>query len=177
MFKYYTVAIILRIIRVFTRMEVWYSKQVAIKTVKAYGDGLKINGITRLTSNTILGDNVNFNGMIINGGGNVVIGNNFHSGVECLMICQIHNYDKGTKIPYDSTYIYQNIIIEDNVWLGSRVIVLGGVKIGEGAIVQAGSVVVSDIPKYAIVGGHPAKVFKSRDVEHYKKLKEAGKFH
>ncbi len=177
MFKYKIVSIILRIMRVFKRMEVWHCKQDAMKTVKAYGEGLKINGITRLTSNTVLGNYVNFNGMKINGKGNVTIGNYFHSGEECLMICQIHNYDKGTKIPYDSTYILQDIVIEDNVWLGSRVIVLGGVTIGEGAIIQAGSVVVSDIPKYAIAGGHPAKVFKYRDIEHYEKLKEEGKFH
>ena len=54
---------------------------------------------------------------------------------------------------------------------------MGGVTIGEGAIIQAGSVVVSNIPKYAIAVGHPAKVFKYRDIEHYKKLKEEGKFH
>lgn len=48
-------------------------------------------------------------------------------------------------------------------------IVLGGVIIREGAIIQAaGSVVVDDIPKCAIAGGHPAKVFKYRDREHYK---------
>lgn len=53
----------------------------------------------------------------------------------------------------------------------------GGVLIGEGAIIQAGSVVVSDIPACAIAGGHPAKVFKFRDKEHYYRLKEEGKFH
>ena len=56
-------------------------------------------------------------------------------------------------------------------------IVLPGVTMGEGAIVQAGSVVVKDIPKCAIVGGHPANVFSSRDVDHYEKLKKEGKFH
>ena len=94
-----------------------------------------------------------------------------------MMLTQYHNYDHGTKIPYDDTYIFKDIVIEDQVWLGNRVIVLGGVKIGEGAIIQAGSVVVSDIPKYAIVGGHPAKVFSYRNVEHYEKLKSEGKFH
>ena len=49
--------------------------------------------------------------------------------------------------------------------------------IGEGAIIQAGSVVVNDIDKFAIAGGHPAKVFASRDVEHYLKLKSEGLFH
>jgi len=68
-------------------------------------------------------------------------------------------------------------LIEDNVWLGHRVIILGGVTIGEGAIIQAGSVVVKDIPKYAIAGGHPAKVFKYRDIKHYNRLKKEKKFH
>lgn len=116
--------------------------------------------------------------MVIAGGGKVTIGDNFHSGVECRMISQFHRYDDGDAIPYDTKeYIFRDIVIEDNVWLGDRVIVLGGVTIGEGAIIQAGSVVVSDIPRYAIAGGHPAKVFKQRDVEHYEKLKKAGNFH
>ena len=50
-------------------------------------------------------------------------------------------------------------------------------KIGEGAIIQAGSTVVKDIEKYGIAGGHPAKVFKYRDIDHYEKLKKEGKFH
>jgi acetyltransferase-like isoleucine patch superfamily enzyme len=57
------------------------------------------------------------------------------------------------------------------------VIILPGVTIHEGAIIQAGSVVVKDIEKCAIAGGHPAKVFKYRDIEHYEKLKKEGKFH
>ena len=55
-------------------------------------------------------------------------------------------------------------------------IVLGGVTIGEGAIIQAGSVVVKDIPPLAIAGGHPAVPFKYRDKEHYYRLKELGQF-
>ncbi len=93
------------------------------------------------------------------------------------MITQFHNYDHGKEIPYDDTYIYKDIDIGDNVWLGSRVTILGGVKIGEGVIIQAGSVVVSDIPEFSIAGGHPAKVFKKRDVEHYLRLKAQKKFH
>ena len=136
-----------------------------------------INGPTALSKKTTLGVNVNFNGLEITGGGNVNIGDNFHSGQDCLFITENHNYDSGKAIPYDHTSVVKDIEIEENVWLGSRVIVMGGVTIGEGAIIQAGSCVVSDVPKYAIAGGHPAKVFKSRDVEHYKKLKAEGKFH
>ena len=107
---------------------------------------------------------------------NVIIGDNFHSGIECMIITDSHNYE-GDAIPYDDTVISRDVVIEDNVWLGNRVIVLPGVTIGEGAIIQAGSVVVKDIPKYAIAGGHPAKVFSSRDNDHYEKLKKEGKFH
>jgi chloramphenicol O-acetyltransferase type B len=165
---------ILILIRKITRL--YYTWKVRIRC-KEVGARLKVNGKSSVGKNTILGDNVNFNGMAISGTGKVVIGNNFHSGVECMMITRMHNYDHGQAIPYDNTYIIKDIVIEDNVWIGSRVIILGGVKIGEGAIIQAGSVVVKDIPKYAIAGGHPARVFKYRDIEHYERLKKEGKFH
>ena len=113
--------------------------------------------------------------MKITGKGKVVIGKYFHSGSECLMITDSHNYE-GTRIPYDDTDRVRDIQIDDFVWLGSRVLVLGGVHIGEGAIIQAGAVVVNDIPAYAIAGGNPAKVFKYRDKEHFLELKEKNMF-
>ncbi len=153
-----------------------YTRIVKIQ-VAAYGTDLNVNGKSSVTANTYLGNNVSFNGMFIRGDGKVVIGDNFHSGSECLMITNVHNYDEGQAIPYDTTVIAKDITIEDNVWLGSRVIILGGVTIGEGAIIQVGSCVVSDIPKYAIAGGHPAKCFSERNIEHYERLKKEGKFH
>lgn len=143
---------------------------------RSYGLHLKVNHYSVVNKNVVLGNNVNFNGIRITGGGKVIIGNNFHSGRECIMISQNHNYE-GTKIPYDETYVKKDIIIEDNVWLGDRVIVLGGNTIGEGAIIQAGSVVTSDIPKCAIAGGHPATVFSHRDINHYQTLKARGEYH
>jgi len=157
-------------------LSIFFTFIVSVKS-KQSGTGLIVNGFSVVNRNTILGDNVNFNGMRIRGRGNVNIGDNFHSGKECLMISENHNFNKGSKIPYDHTYILKDIIIEDNVWLADRVIILGGVRIGEGAIIQAGSVVVRDIPKYAIAGGHPAKVFAERDIKHYLYLKENKQFH
>jgi len=57
---------------------------------------------------------------------------------------------------------YKPIVIQDDVWIGARVIIMGGVTIGQGAIVAANSVVTKDVPPYAIVGGTPAKVLKYR---------------
>jgi len=128
-----------------------------------------------VTNNTIIGNNVHFNGMKIIGCGKVRIGDNFHSGEMCLILSQNHKYESD-KIPYNDEYECQDVVIENNIWLGARVIILPGVTIGEGAIIQAGSVVVNDIRSCAIAGGHPAKVFKSRDKERYYDLKRKGKF-
>lgn len=150
----------------------WYTK----KIVASYGENLKVNFSSQFTSKTILGNNNNFNGIVISGAGQVKIGDNFHSGTNCKLITSFHNYE-GTRIPYDSSYITKDILIGDNVWIGDDVIILAGVTLGEGVIVQAGSVVVSDIPACSIAGGHPAKVFKSRDVDRYNYLKKEKKFH
>ena len=158
--------------------KIWHKllEKRALKVVHSHQGEVHIHGWTHLTSQTVLGKNPNFNGLVINGKGKVVFGDNFHSGIECMIITQNHNYE-GDAIPYDSTYIHKDVVIGDNVWLGNRVIILGGVTIGEGAIIQAGAVVVKDIPPCAIAGGNPATVFKYRDKEHYYSLKEQGKFH
>jgi len=173
--------IIITTIAVFKRLkkryEPEYYQKAVLKTAASVGSDLQVHGPTSVNENTTLGDNNNFNGMKIRGKGSVTIGNNFHSGSDCEIITQNHNYDNGEAIPYDDTYIYRKVCIEDNVWLGSRVIILPGVTIEEGAIIQAGSTVTDDIPKGTIAGGHPAEVFEKRDMQHYEKLKSKGKFH
>lgn len=141
-----------------------------------YGKKLKVNGYSRVTSHTVLEDNVNMNGLEVFGEGDIYIGNNFHSGKGVKLISANHNYE-GEKIPYDKTFVKKNIIIEDNVWLGINVIIIGSVHIGEGAIVGAGSVVTKDVPKCAIVGGNPAKILKYRNIDNYEKLKKEKAFH
>jgi virginiamycin A acetyltransferase len=53
-------------------------------------------------------------------------------------------------------------VVGNDVWLGYRALVMPGVKIGDGAIVAAGSVVAADVPAYAIAGGNPARVLRMR---------------
>lgn len=57
---------------------------------------------------------------------------------------------------------YKKITIGNDVWLGEESLVMGGVNIGDGAIIAAHAVVTKDVPPYAIVGGVPAKVVKYR---------------
>lgn len=136
---------------------------------------IHVNGFTILTKMCEFGQNVNFNGLKVYGLGKCLFGSNFHSGKTCKILTAVHNY-KGNKIPYDETIIHKDVIIGDNVWIGMGVTILGGVEIGEGAIIQAESVVVSNIPKLGIAGGHPAKVFAYRDNIHYDKLKLENSF-
>lgn len=58
----------------------------------------------------------------------------------------------------------KNIAVEigNDVWIGERVFLVGGIHVGDGAVIMAGGVVTKDVPPYAIVGGVPAKVIKYR---------------
>jgi serine acetyltransferase len=58
-----------------------------------------------------------------------------------------------------------DITVENDVWIGANSTIMSGIKIGNGAIVAAGSTVTKDVPSYAIVAGNPAKVVKYRFTE------------
>lgn len=165
-----------KILRIYYLIIRLFNTLIAKYTVSSYGKGLRVNHYCHLNKNTIIGNNCNFNGMRIVGEGKVVIGDNFHSGVDCMIITSNHNFDDGISIPYDNTYINKTIKICDNVWFGNRVIVTGNVVIGEGSIIAAGGVVCKDVPPLAIVGGNPAKVIKYRNKEHYFRLKKLKQF-
>ena len=108
--------------------------------------------------------------------GGVEIGEYFHPGRDLVILSTNHNYE-GKSIPYDETYIKKKVIIKNFVWCGIGVKILPGVTIEEGAIIGMGSVVTKDVPKYAIVGGNPARVLKYRNKEKFEILKKEAKFH
>lgn len=55
------------------------------------------------------------------------------------------------------------VIIGNDVWIGEKATILGGVTIGDGAVVGANSVVTKDVPPYSVVGGNPARVIKTNN--------------
>jgi|SRR5579859_424738 len=89
-----------------------------------------------------------------------------HKLVKVGNRCQIGNYSLLMDNDYhqagDKTMLGHSkpIILEDDVWLGARVIVLKGVTIGQGAVIGAGSVVTRDIPPRSVAVGQPARVVK-----------------
>lgn len=149
----------------------WFCTKMCLRKAKSHGKDIHVNFPCKFSPYTEIGDHCHFNGMEITGSGRCIIGDNFHSGKRVRILTSFHNYDNGTRLPYDDTYITKDVVIEENVWLGQDVTILAGVTIGEGAVIQAGSVVCKDIPKLAVAGGHPAKAFKFRDAEHYYALK------
>jgi maltose O-acetyltransferase len=88
----------------------------------------------------------------------IKIGNNCMIGLySIIMDNDMHGYELENRLIRPEG---DEIIIEDNVWLGARVTVLKGVTIGEGSIIAAGSVVTKSIPPRTIAGGVPARVLK-----------------
>lgn len=102
-------------------------------------------------------------GFFLDGSGGLYIGNHVHIAPKCSIYTSNHNFKSDKIIPYDDTYIYKKVTIEDYVWIGINVSISPGVKIGKGAIVGMGAVVTKDVPECAIVGGNPAEIIGYRD--------------
>lgn len=95
---------------------------------------------------------------------NITIGNDVMMAEEVIILNQAHNFEDLTKpMGLQGYQPRTKQYIGDNVWIGTRAIILPQVeRIGEGAIIAAGAVVTKDVPAYAIVGGNPARIIKSR---------------
>ncbi|MCH4160792.1 sugar O-acetyltransferase [Bifidobacterium sp.] len=111
-------------------------------------------------------------------GCNITIGSNVHINYDCAILDNApvtihdnvwiapkvglfatnHALDKSERI--NGACQARPIVLEDGVWLGGHVIVLGGVTVGAGSVIGAGSVVTHDIPENVVAVGNPARVIK-----------------
>ncbi|GAL37532.1 predicted protein [Vibrio maritimus] len=125
----------------------------------------------------IIGEGADFNGLVIQNDGlpkcgsraTVTIGSHVHTGKRCQIRTSDHDFISGYPMVHRSLagYKSEDVSIGAYTWIGDDVLIMKGVNIGKGVIIQAKSVVVSDIPDFAIVGGHPAKVFSYRSKEDF----------
>jgi len=147
---------------IFSKLRVWYFTKImkimsensnpamiANNVYIANGKRIAIGGGCRINENVYME--------------NVKIGEDVLIAPGVSMLSRMHEFSR-TDIPM-SLQGYreeETIVIGNDVWLGRNVIVLPGVKVGTGAIVGAGALVNKNVPDYAIVGGVPAKVIRSR---------------
>lgn len=95
----------------------------------------------------------------------IIIGDNLLTGRFVLISDNNHgrfDYEELKKSPVNRDIISKGkVIIGNNVWIGDKVSILGGVHIGDGCIIGANSVVTHDIPPYSLAVGNPARIVKT----------------
>lgn len=113
----------------------------------------------------VIGDNVQINDAChIAAISSVVIGNNVLIASQVYISDHDHgsiNYEELLKHPSDRELVFSSVKIEDDVWIGEKVVILKGVTIGRGTVIGAGALVTKNIPAYSVAVGTPAKVIKS----------------
>jgi maltose O-acetyltransferase len=102
---------------------------------------------------------------LVNYGGSIAAAESVRIGARCLigthaiiMDNDFHRIEPERRLEWPES---RPIVIEDNVWIGARVIVLGGVTIGEGSCIGAGSLVIEDVPPRSLAVGVPARVIRT----------------
>ena len=131
--------------------------------------------------NMFVGKNffANFNFTVLDCG-MVTIGNNVMFGPNCTLVTAMHPFvaeERNYRIKEDGTpYTVEYskpVTVGDDCWIASNVTVIGGVRIGKGCVIGAGSVVTRDIPDNSLAVGNPCRVIR-KITEKDKLLKNSG---
>lgn len=93
--------------------------------------------------------------------GAVSMGNGVRIGAHTSILGFNHSMDPDEPV-FKQPLTSKGIIIGDDVWIGSNVVVLDGVRVGSHAVLAAGAVVTKDVPEWSVVGGNPARRLRDR---------------
>lgn len=144
--------------KIYCRLRRW-----AVKNFISHcGTNVNIEDHAKVSCKVSLGNNSGI-GVRAHIGGTTFIGDNVMMGRECIILTRNHAFDR-TDIPMIAQGFQEEkpVYIGNDVWIGHRVTILPGSRIGDGVIIGAGAVVTGDIPPYTIAGGVPAKVLRKR---------------
>jgi len=92
--------------------------------------------------------------------GPVTMGRDSGCAQNCFITGQSHRYDDVSKNFREQGFDVREVVIEENVYIGSNSVILPGVTIGKNSVIGAGSVVTKDIPPFSLAVGNPARVVK-----------------
>ena len=95
----------------------------------------------------------------------ILIGDYCMIAPNCVLVSDNHRFDNISLPIMEQGFDKGKIVLENDIWIGSNVVILKGVKIEEGSVVAAGSVVNKDIESYSVVGGVPIRLIKKREVK------------
>lgn len=95
--------------------------------------------------------------------GPVTIGHQVNIGQHVLISGLNHRYEDVQISIAEQGVSVAPVTIADDVWIGGNVVILAGIRIGQHAVIGAGSVVTRDVPAYSVALGNPAKVVKTYD--------------
>ena len=112
-----------------------------------------------------IGSDCEFNSNVMinaRGNGSITIGNNVLIGPNVVLRSSNHSFENLEKSINKQGMNHGEIIIKDDVWIGSNCVILQNCTIGKGSIIAAGAVVTKDIESYSVVGGVPARLIKKR---------------
>lgn len=135
------------------------------RLAKSCGDNVAMHeGVHLLYPGQLsLGKNISMHPLCyIDAQGDISIGNDVSIAHNTSILSFEHDFSDTTKPIVDAPCIPKEIIIEDDVWIGAGVRILGGVRIGTGSVIGAAAVVTKDIPPMSVAVGVPARVIKSR---------------
>ncbi len=169
-------------------VEILYPRYISLGRNVYIGDYTTINGLSR--EGLWLGDNVRIRehvwiqatsslaslgkGLVISdntyigprctigAGGGIKIGCNVTIGAAVDLLAENHNFANADLLINEQGVTRKGIVIEDDVWIGNRVIILDGLRICRGAVIGAGSVVTKDVSPYTVVVGNPARAVRRR---------------
>lgn len=111
-------------------------------------------------SETIIGDHSGIgHGSFV---GLATIGRDVMMADDVMIISGNHHFDRIDIPMWKQGGEDRKVVIEDDVWIGARVIILPGRRVGRGAVLGAGAVITKDVAPYSIVGGNPARVIGRR---------------
>ncbi len=127
-------------------------ERVFVKDHCYFGNGERLT----IGNRTQLGQNAKL-------GGEIILGDDILMGPDIVIMATAHAFDRiDIPINQQGAAKEEPVKIGNDVWIGTRAIIMPGVEIGDHCIIASGAVVTKSFPKYCIIGGVPAKVIKMR---------------